>query len=524
MNHSLVAFALIVGFLAAVMSQLDERTHLNLRPGNEIATSNPPVAPYHFFDVDLTIQATNLARLREQPRQDVVAICRIGGHQKFEVELHLKGTGSFEPIDGRPSLTVKPKRNDRQQCPELFTSKFYLHNNKQDPSLLRDMLARTIYRQMGVPVPDLGYAHVTLNGRNLGFYTVCEGIGKNYLRKTFGTTRGELFEGEIEDYGRYPGLASPKAGEARGRQNFDVSHLSYTVFNQNNLRSFIAAEYVSAHKDGWLFNQNNYWIYRLPDSGPAYAFPHTMDSVFRRNAPIVTFPSEARIPKAFLEVESERQQVLAIVRKHSGPTNLTFLLQTLNLHGSNLLKEIASREPAKAMERCGYIQKLEEIVTNHFVDINAALDIEFERADSWGRFTQPNFWSLGPGNRSGKIMPDHDEGKLIGVAMGNPATLIIECPVIVRKGSYRFTAWLKSGNPKNKESQRQEASVAVGRFGSTTGLIGMEWEPMEHDFSVTTIPSGGLFNLERVTLRVQVTNLVGTLLFDVGRTTLTRKD
>ncbi|NBP23979.1 MAG: hypothetical protein EBU81_05395, partial [Proteobacteria bacterium] len=108
--------------------------------------------------------------------------------------LHLKGgTGSFRPIDDRPSLTLSTSDHFGSER-LLGTTKLHLNNGVEDPSRWREILGRQLLGELGLPTPSATHARVVLNGRDLGLYVLIEGFTPDWLERTFPGMGGTLFE------------------------------------------------------------------------------------------------------------------------------------------------------------------------------------------------------------------------------------------------------------------------------------------------------------------------------------------
>ena len=101
---------------------------------------------------------------QERPeRIDVRVTVREGDGVYTNVALHLKGSFSFQPVDGKPSMTLN---FDKFAPGRLFhgLNKIHLNNSVQDPSYLCESFARELFLSLGVPSPRATPALVKLNG------------------------------------------------------------------------------------------------------------------------------------------------------------------------------------------------------------------------------------------------------------------------------------------------------------------------------------------------------------------------
>ena len=69
-----------------------------------------------------------------------------------------------------------------------------LDNVSYDPSYLREYLTYLAYAQLGVNVPLVTFAQVTINGEYAGFYAVVEAVDDSFLKRTFGDNDGSLYQ------------------------------------------------------------------------------------------------------------------------------------------------------------------------------------------------------------------------------------------------------------------------------------------------------------------------------------------
>jgi hypothetical protein len=207
----------------------------------------------------------------------------------------LRKKGFFGSLDTeRPSLLLDLDRNiDNQSWHTL--ARLTLNNNKQDDSALRTCLAYEVFRAAGVPAPRCGYAHVTVNGRDLGIYTHVEAIRKSFLRLRFGDDNGWLYEGTLSDFREpYDGTFEQKTNESTPyRGPIDRLAAAAAVPDDQLLAAleaqmdldgfyrFWAAEVLTAHWDGYTGDTNNFYVYAAEGDERLRFIPWGPDSTFR---------------------------------------------------------------------------------------------------------------------------------------------------------------------------------------------------------------------------------------------------
>lgn len=214
-----------------------------------------------------------------------------GGVTYTNVEVHLKGSaGSFRSIDQKPALTLNFEKSAPGQSFHGL-HKISLNNSLQDPTYLSEKICRELFDAAGVPAPRASHAKVELNGRNMGLYVLTEGFGKQFLKRYFKNTKGNLYDG-----GFVQDITEPLAvnsGE-NPRDNSDLRALATAattestnrmarleqVLDMNRFLSYVAMETMLCHWDGYSMNRNNWRLYHDLDSKKMVFMPHGMDQMF----------------------------------------------------------------------------------------------------------------------------------------------------------------------------------------------------------------------------------------------------
>src|SRR5881396_1347716 len=126
-----------------------------------------------------------LVALRNHFRSYVQATVIEGTNTYRDVGIHLKGQyGTFQGIDGRPSLTVNFNKYISGQRFHGM-DKIHLNNSVQDPTYLCELIGRELFQSAGVPTARASHARVELNGRDLGLFVLTEGFDKTFLTRHF---------------------------------------------------------------------------------------------------------------------------------------------------------------------------------------------------------------------------------------------------------------------------------------------------------------------------------------------------
>src|SRR5689334_4121915 len=118
---------------------------------------------------DLLMGADCQAEAFPNPFTYAEATVTVEGQRLERAAVRKKGfLGSLD--NDKPSLKIKFDEYVPDQ--EAFgLSGLTLNNNKQDPAYLRQCIAYQLFTKAGVPAPRCNFAHVTVNGRDMGVYT-----------------------------------------------------------------------------------------------------------------------------------------------------------------------------------------------------------------------------------------------------------------------------------------------------------------------------------------------------------------
>ncbi len=234
--------------------------------------SSPFGSPFSYFPADVTVDG-----------------------ELFEnVGVRKKGfLGSLDT--SKPSLKIKLDEYEIGQ--ELYGyERLTLNNNKQDPSHVRQCLSFQAFAAAGVPAPRCNFAHVTVNGENMGVFTNVESVKKQFLARHYPDNDGMLFEGTLSDF-RESWNGTFEAKTRKDAPDFSAinaltevlatasdSELFAELESLIDIDAFItywATEALIAHGDGYANNTNNFFLYQNPSDGRLEFLPWGTDGTFR---------------------------------------------------------------------------------------------------------------------------------------------------------------------------------------------------------------------------------------------------
>jgi len=233
------------------------------------------------------------------PYTHFTAQVTVDGVTYENVDIRKKGyIGSLSVI--RPSLKLDFERGLGGQELVAGNRRMTLNNDLQDPSHVRQCLAYDLFRQVGVPASQCNYAHVVVNGVDLGTYTHVEPVAKPMLRRYFENADGNLYEGQLSDFN--PATEAQLELETNEEEN-DRSDVRAVIaalalpdaevlaaldarVDLDNFFDFWALETLLGHWDGYAGNSNNYFAYHDPVSDKFSFIPWGADQTFVGDNPL----------------------------------------------------------------------------------------------------------------------------------------------------------------------------------------------------------------------------------------------
>lgn len=315
MNASLSALCVISGLLSFIACGSSSG---DVDGGGLDAASDAPVAaanvydPEHLLRIELTLPSESWDALREQTRDidetlggDCLAAPFGSPFTWFEASVSIDGT-RLPRVDVRKkgflgSLSTS-RPSQKLDLGEYIRGQTYggirrltLNNAREDRALIRQCLGYLVFRNAGVPAPRCSFAHVLVNGVDLGVYVNVEPINEAFLERAFGSDEGNLYEGTISDF--RPEMVrtfEPKNnGEELGRPELEAVSDALRVEDDvlldalaplvdiDAFLSFWAVESLIEHSDGYNAFRNNFYVYRDPTMDLFRFIPWGVDIILR---------------------------------------------------------------------------------------------------------------------------------------------------------------------------------------------------------------------------------------------------
>jgi hypothetical protein len=202
------------------------------------------------------------------------------GSETASAGIHLRGDSSWQEAaqyDGAAGKMQFGIAFDNVDSKATFhgVSKIKLDMPRTDPTFMRDRIANTWLRSVGIPASCSTNAQLMVNGSLYGVYTAEENIGHHVIEQFFPTNAG----GDLWDGGELPQTNKTTADRARQQAFWDATTpaaLSAIVDVPPSLRSW-AAEALLNDADGYWGGDHNFYIY--DEGAPGFVFfPHDLDS------------------------------------------------------------------------------------------------------------------------------------------------------------------------------------------------------------------------------------------------------
>ena len=215
-----------------------------------------------------------------------------------EVGLRKKGLIGSSSTQ-RPSLKIKFNHSKKRRK-YLGLERLTLNNNIQDPSLVKQYLSYKLFRKAGLPAPRCNFARVYVNGQYLGVYTNVESIRKQFLKRAFNDSDGDLYEGMINDFreGMYETFeikdgagkkmkSIVRAVKALSKEGDDQLNELGQAIDIDQFINFWVLEIITGHWDGYNGNLNNFFVYSSSEDKRLRFIPWGTDGTWSMFNPFI---------------------------------------------------------------------------------------------------------------------------------------------------------------------------------------------------------------------------------------------
>jgi hypothetical protein len=245
-------------------------------------------------DFSTVIEGNCLAQPQPSPFTKFSATIVVDGTRLDQVGIKKKGFfGSLDP--NKPSLKITFDEFVPGQ-EYLGLEKLTLNNSHQDPAYVRQCVAYQAFGAAGIVVPRCNFAHVRVNGTDLGVYVNVESIDHHMMKKRYADGRGNLYEGTLSDFrpawlgtfdAKGGGTGDDLVGIANAAENATdanlVSELSQFT-DVDRFYTYWAMEVITNHWDGYANDKNNFFVYHDPTTDKLDFIPWGPDGAFQKDS------------------------------------------------------------------------------------------------------------------------------------------------------------------------------------------------------------------------------------------------
>ena len=223
---------------------------------------------------------------------DFKATVNVDGTQLENVAIRKKGyLGSIS--SSRPSIKLNFDTHVDGRTYKTM-KRMTLNNDRQDPSHTHQCMAYDLYRAAGLVAPRCNLAHVVINGEDLGVYSQVESIKKPFLELNYDDKGGNLYEGQVADFGAHLNDKFELKTNKTENDRSDLTELSdiLAMDDENMLANlpsklavdefitYWAVETLIGHWDSATGNANNFYMYNDPTDGLFHFIPWGTDAAF----------------------------------------------------------------------------------------------------------------------------------------------------------------------------------------------------------------------------------------------------
>ena len=243
-------------------------------------------------------------RANFQTNQYYAANLTVDGETVKQVGIRSRGAGSRS--GEKPGLKVDFNKYVSGQEFHGYKS-VVLDNVTQDPSMMRELLANSIFEAVGIAAPQLSFCRLTVNTDFWGLYTLIEAVSKPFLKARLGEESGTLYDYEYTTDYRFSylgdGIApyAPVPFEPQTNENkLDTGLADFikainqtpqsgyaaameTYIDVKKFLTHLAVENACAEYDGIVgqFGLNNFYLYQYGGQKKFVFIPWDKDTSFQ---------------------------------------------------------------------------------------------------------------------------------------------------------------------------------------------------------------------------------------------------
>lgn len=186
--------------------------------------------------------------------------------------------------------------------------KMNLNGEHNDPSIIRSKLCWDLFRDFEIPAPRSNHVEVYINQNYYGLYINVEHIDEEFVLKRFRNNNGNLYKclwpADLKYLGSNPDTYKLMQGDRRvydlktnkieddysDLANFidvinntpqeDLIHELDEIFNVYDYLKIIAVDIITGNWDGYIYNKNNFYLYKNTETGKFEYIPYDTDNTY----------------------------------------------------------------------------------------------------------------------------------------------------------------------------------------------------------------------------------------------------
>jgi spore coat protein H len=446
--------------------------------------------------------------LERRPRTYVRATIREGATTYTNVAIRLKGgPGSFRNFDDNPAFTINFEHFAKGQTFHGL-KKIHLNNSVQDNGYLSEKISRELFEAAGVPAPRAGNAMASVNGKDARMYVLIEGINKQFLKRYFKDTKGNVYDGhsgtDVTDDlptndGENPKDKSRLRALAAAVRQPDLearmAALEKTL-DVDRFLSFVAIEMMLCHWDGYTIGRNNFRIFHDRDSDRMVFMPQGVDQILGKPFGQV-FPAGAggMVVRAVLEIpEGRRRYRERVAQLTTNVFDSEAICDRVHEVSQKIEAALAQIDSRWAQEHrnqaAGFCRRIQQRASYLHNQISSAKPIKFDEM----AMTSLTDWEEKRDLGEAELTKEQDEhgNTLLRISTKEGCTASWRTTRMLDPGKYRFEARIKTRGvvfPENDPRAGAGLRISRHRVGQKNSGD-KDWTPVSFEFQVPQDQSG----------------------------------
>ncbi len=215
-------------------------------------------------------------------------VFRYGSEVVHTAMIRLRGKSSWDQTiekDPNPKMQFLISFNELDKAGRFHgLRKLALDMPRIDRTYLRQRIALSYLRELGIPAQCANNARVEINGEYYGLFTNLEPLDKAFLQRVFSGADG----GDLWKYGKELKTNEESSDRQRHQSLFGVTTVEETeslVDLEASIRMW-AADAMIPNGDGYFAGAHNFYLYDHPERGFVW-LPYDLDATFEHVSPQV---------------------------------------------------------------------------------------------------------------------------------------------------------------------------------------------------------------------------------------------